>query len=77
MLALHVTVAVPDPLMLEGDIARQVSPDGTVSDRLTIPLKWFIEVMVIVEVADWVTSTGAGAAPDVVKSRNWNRAFTE
>jgi hypothetical protein len=77
MLALHVTVAVPDPLMLEGDIARQVSPDGTVSDRLTIPLKWFIEVMVIVEVADWVTSTGAGAAADVVKSRNWNRAFTE
>ena len=52
MLALQDTVAVPAPMTLAGVIAPQVSPDGTVSVRLTVPLKWFNAVMVIVEVAD-------------------------
>jgi len=52
MLALQDTVAVPAPMRLAGVIAPQVSPDGTVSARLTVPLKWFNAVMVIVEVAD-------------------------
>ena len=51
-LALHDTVAVPDPVMLLGVIAPHVSPTGTVSVRLTTPLKWFNALMVMVEVAD-------------------------
>ncbi len=52
MLALQDTVAVPEPVRLAGVIAPQVSPDGMVSDRLTVPLKRFNAAMVIVEVAD-------------------------
>jgi hypothetical protein len=52
MLALHDTVAVPDPVTLVGVIAPHVSPTGTVSVRLTMPLKWFSAVMVIVEITD-------------------------
>lgn len=51
-MALHDTVAVPDPVTLTGVIEPQVSPAGTVSVRLTRPLKWFTEVMVMFEVAD-------------------------
>jgi hypothetical protein len=52
VLALQDTVAVPDPLMLAGDIAPQVSPDGTVSNKVTVLLKWFNAAIVMVEVAD-------------------------
>ena len=52
MLALQDTVAVPEPVTLAGVIAIQVSPAGIVSDRLTVPLKWFNAAMVIVEFAD-------------------------
>lgn len=52
MLALHDTVAGPDPLTLAGDIVPQVSPDGTVSNKLTVPLKWFNAAIVMVDVAD-------------------------
>jgi len=51
-LALHDTVAVPDPVTLAGVIAPQVSPTGTVSVRLTMPLKWFNAAMVMIGVAD-------------------------
>ena len=51
-LALHDTVAVPDPVTLEGVMAAQVSPAEVVSARLTRPLNWFNAAMVIVEVAD-------------------------
>ena len=51
-LAVQDTVAVPDPEMLLGVIAPHVSPAGIVSVRLTIPLKWFSALMVMVEVAD-------------------------
>jgi len=77
ILALHDTDAVPDPMTLVGVIAPHVSPAGTVSARLTLPLKRFNEVMVIVEVADCVESTGPEVVTDVVKSRNWKRAVAE
>lgn len=77
MLALHDTVAVPELLMLGGDKAPQVSPAGIVSDRLTVPLKWFSPAIVMVEVADWVESTGPGVVAETVKSRNWNIAVAE
>jgi len=51
-LAVQDTVAVPDPVMLLGAITPHVSPTGTVSVRLTTPLKWFNALMVMVEVAD-------------------------
>lgn len=47
------------------------------SDRFTVPLKWFNAVMVIDEFADCVASTGMGVVAEIVKSRNWNRAIAE
>ena len=75
--ALHDTVALPEPVRLAGVIAPQTSPDGTVSDKLTVPLKWFNAVMVIVEMADWAALTGAGLVADVVKSWKRKRAVVE
>jgi hypothetical protein len=68
--ALHETAAVPDPATLLGVTIPQVSPDGTISVRLTDPAKWFIAATVIVEVAELPAFTGAGDAAAVVKSRN-------
>ena len=62
--------AVPDPVTLVGIMVPQVSPDGTVSVRLTIPAKWFREVTIIVEVAELPAFTGAGEVAVIVKS--WN-----
>ena len=49
MLALQDTVAIPDPVMLLGDIAPQVSPAGAVSVNVTMPVNPLTEVTVIVE----------------------------
>jgi hypothetical protein len=48
-----------------------------VSLNVTEPLKWFTAVTVIVEVADWVTSTAAGEVAVIVKSVTWKRAVVE
>jgi hypothetical protein len=72
--ALHVTVAVPDPVMLLGVIVPQVSPDGIVSVRPPDPAKWFTAVRVIVELAELPVLTGAGEVAAIVKSRNWKVA---
>ncbi|SRR5712692_1295031 len=66
--ALHETVAVPDPVTLLGVITPQVRPAGTLSTRVTIPLKPFRGVIVIVEVPDWVALTVAGEEAAMVKS---------
>ena len=71
MVALHDTVAVPDPVMLVGVIAPQTRPDDGVSVRETTPLKLFIPVTVIVEMAEVPALTGAGDEADVLKSQNW------
>ena len=68
---------MPDPPRLVGDIAAQASPVGMLSDRFTVPLNRFSAVIVIVEVADWFTSSAAGVVADVAKSRNWKRAVEE
>lgn len=65
---LQLTVAVPEPVTLDGVIAPQVRPDGTVSLSETVPLNPFTAVTVIVEVADWPTSTAAGEVTLIVKS---------
>jgi hypothetical protein len=50
--ALHETVAVPDPDMLLGLIDPQVSPDGIVSVRDTVPENPLSAETVTVDVAD-------------------------
>lgn len=52
MAALTVRVAVPDPpVMLWGEI-ETVKPEEPVADNESVPAKWFIEVIVIVELAE-------------------------
>jgi hypothetical protein len=67
--ALQETVAVPEPpLMLFGVIAPQVSPDGTVSVRETVPVKPFNGAIVIVETTGEPALTLAGDVALIVKS---------
>ena len=70
-------MAVPDPAMLVGVIAPQVSPDGIVSVRATMPAKPFSGVIVIVEVGDCPTFTGAGEEAAIVKSMKLKVALAE
>jgi len=77
MVPVHEIVAVPEPVTLLGVMFPQASPDGTVSVRLTIPLKWFTELTVTVVMAELPTLTGLGALAAIVKSRYWNRATAE
>ena len=64
----HVSVAVPDPVTLDGVIDPQFRPAGTVSVMDTIPLKPFTAVTVIEDVAGWPTSTAAGEVAVILKS---------
>ena len=74
---LHETVAVPEFVMLLGVIAPQVRFAGTVSVRLTVPVKPFTAVIVIVEVADTPALTAAGEVAAIVKSVTVNVAVAE
>jgi hypothetical protein len=67
---LHETVAVPvgGTVILLGVIAPQVKLAGTVSVRLTVPLKTPTAVTVMVELAEVPTVTAAGEVADIVKS---------
>ena len=49
---LHATVAVPELVTLDGVMAPQVKLAGTVSVKLTVPVKPLSAVTVIVDVAD-------------------------
>ena len=68
ILALHDTVAVPEPVKLPGLMVAHVNPGGVLSVRMTVPENPFCEATVIVEAADWPTLTEAGALADIVKS---------
>ena len=59
---------MPDPTTLPGVIAPQVRLAGTVSVRVTVPVKAPTAVTVIVEVAEVPTVTGAGEVAVIVKS---------
>lgn len=61
------TVAVPDPVMLVGVIVPQLTPDGTVSLSVTVPVKWLTDVIVIVDVVEEPTFAG-GVTAVIVKS---------
>ncbi len=68
VLELHVRVAVPEPVTVPGVIAPQVRPVGTLSVSVTTPENPLTAVTVIVELADWPTSTAAGDVAVIVKS---------
>ena len=75
--ALHDTVAVPEPVMLPGVIAPHVKPEGIVSVTLTTPVKPFRADIVIVEEAETPALTAAGEAAVMVKSWTWKSAVAE
>ena len=62
------TVTVPDPVTLPGVMAPHVRPEGTVSVRVTTPVKPFNAVIVIVEVDDEPALTTAGEDALMLKS---------
>jgi hypothetical protein len=65
---LHVTVAVPEFVMLLGVMFPHDRPAGIASVRDTIPLKPLMGAMVIVDVADMPELKGGGELADIVKS---------
>ncbi len=67
-------MAVPEPMTLPGVMFPQVSPDGNVSVRLTVPPNWFTELTVTVAIAELPALAGPGELAAIVKSRYWNRA---
>ena len=70
-------VAVPEPPMLVGVMAPQVSPAGTVSVKLTVPAKPFSAAIVIVEAAEDPTVTVVGEVALIVKSTKLKLAVAE
>jgi hypothetical protein len=62
---------------LVGEIAPQVRLAGTVSVRLTTPVKPLTAVTVIVEVAETPALTAAGDVAAIVKSVTVNIAVVE
>ena len=66
--ALHETVAVPDPLTLFGVMAPQVRPDGIVLVRKTSPGKWLVLLIVTVDVAEEPALTREGDDATIPKS---------
>ena len=74
MVALHETVAVPNPMTVFGVIVPQVRPEGMESVRITFPAKWLRALMLIVELAEVDASTGAAELAEIVKS--WKTKIT-
>src|SRR5712692_6298481 len=62
----HERLAVPELVTLDG-VIPQVSPEGMVSVSLTLPVKPFRPVTVIIEVADWPTLAGDGEVAEMEK----------
>lgn len=74
---LQATVAVPELVTLAGVIAPQVRLAGTVSVKLTLPVKPLTAATVIVEVADIPTVTAPGEVAAMLKSLTVNEAVAE
>ena len=64
---MHETIAVPDPVIVVGVIVPQLTPVGTVSLNVMVPVKWLMEVIVIVDVVEEPALAG-GVAVVIVKS---------
>ena len=69
IVALHETVAVPDPTRLLGVIGVQLSPAGIVSLSRTVPPNPFAGVIVTVDVAEVPTCETIEVAESV---KFWN-----
>ena len=63
--------------MIAPDGGAHVRPVGTVSDKVTTAAKPLRAVVVIVEVADWLTLTAAGELAAIVKSTKLKVAVVE
>jgi hypothetical protein len=72
----HDRVAVPEPVMLLGEIAPQVNPAGTVSVRATGAAKPFCPVTVMVDVMEAPT-VPEGEVAARVKPTTVNAAVAE
>ena len=68
-MALHETVAAPEPVRLLGVIEPQTRPEGKASVRVTMPANLLTAVIVIVEVPEAPALT-VTELPAIVKSRN-------
>ena len=68
---------MPEFVTLEGVIAPQVKLAGTVSVKVTVPVKPLSAAIVIVEVADTPALTAAGEVAEIVKSVTVNVAVVE
>ena len=68
MVALHETVAVPDPAMLVLLMFPQLRPFGTVSVKATMAVKPLTAVIVRVVVLDWPALEAAGVEAVMIKS---------
>ena len=68
MVALHETVAVPDPAMLVLLMFPQLRPFGTASVKATVAVNPLRAVIVRVVVLDWPTLAAAGVDAVIVKS---------
>jgi len=77
MVELQETVAVPELVTLVGVMAPQVRLAGTVSVRLTVPVKPLRAVTVMVEVAETPALTAAGEVAAMLKSVTVNVALVE
>jgi hypothetical protein len=75
--AVHETVALPEPVTLLGVIVPQTRPDGAVTLKMTVPLNPFTAVTVTVELVDWPTFTGTGEEAIIEKSWTRNIAVVE
>ena len=62
-------MAVPEPVKLLGAIVAQVSPVGTVSDRLTVPENSFDGLRVMVDVEEAPTPVAGGE--EAVMAKSW------
>ena len=62
---------------LDGVIAPQVKLAGTVSARVTVPVKPLTADTVIVDVAETPALTAAGDVAAIVKSVTWKVAVAE
>lgn len=75
--ALHETVAEPEPVTLVGVNDPQVRPEDGVMLKVTVPANPLTVATAIVEVADWPAFTAAGDVALRLKSWNWKTAVAE
>ena len=65
---MHETAATPEPVKLLGVTGPQMRPKGTLSESVTVPLKWLNGIIVIADVDCCAMLTGVEDVADIVKS---------